>query len=200
MASPFTPSRRPSGPRFAAGRRPDRGRHDSSGRPEPRAREVMGCIRPSACQSGYRDTDTACLARYHSESASRPAREGSPAEFSKFASMRCVTSPARPETSLAIPRHKAVRARSNLARRNSSYRGCSSSRLPEITWFSLRITDIYRANGMRAQAVGDSRPGHAVQTKKAAVVPNTDQDGIFRQILSSGRVGCSLDVPVFCGR
>jgi len=45
-------------------------------------------------------------------------------------------------------------------------------------------------------SVTDSRPGHAVQTKQAAVVPNTDEDAIFRQILSSGRVGCSVYVPV----
>jgi putative methionine-R-sulfoxide reductase with GAF domain len=48
--------------------------------------------------------------------------------------------------------------------------------------------------------VSDSRPGHAVQTKTAAVVPNTDEDRIFRQILSTGRVGCSIYVPVFWGR
>lgn len=45
-------------------------------------------------------------------------------------------------------------------------------------------------------SVTDSRPGHTVQTKQAAVVPNTDVDPIFRQILSSGRVGCSVYVPV----
>ncbi len=45
-------------------------------------------------------------------------------------------------------------------------------------------------------SVTDSRPGHTVQTKQAAVVPNTDEDAIFRQILSSGRVGCSIYVPV----
>ncbi|MFC5068541.1 GAF domain-containing protein [Flaviflagellibacter deserti] len=45
-------------------------------------------------------------------------------------------------------------------------------------------------------SVTDSRPGHTVQTKKAAVVQNTDNDTIFRQILSSGRVGCSIYVPV----
>ena len=45
-------------------------------------------------------------------------------------------------------------------------------------------------------SVTDSRPGHTVQTRQAAVVPNTDEDTIFRQILSSGRVGCSVYVPV----
>jgi GAF domain-containing protein len=45
-------------------------------------------------------------------------------------------------------------------------------------------------------SVTDSRPGHTVQTRQAAVVPNTDVDPIFRQILSSGRVGCSVYVPV----
>jgi len=45
-------------------------------------------------------------------------------------------------------------------------------------------------------SVTDSRPGNTVQTKTAAVVPNTDEDAIFRQILSSGRVGCSVYVPV----
>lgn len=43
----------------------------------------------------------------------------------------------------------------------------------------------------------DSRPGHTVQTGIPAVVPNTDVDPIFRQILASGVVGCSLYVPVF---
>jgi len=42
----------------------------------------------------------------------------------------------------------------------------------------------------------DSRPGNAVQTRQAAVVRNTDEDAMFRQILSSGRVGCSIYVPV----
>ncbi|HEY9211252.1 MAG TPA: GAF domain-containing protein [Ancylobacter sp.] len=45
-------------------------------------------------------------------------------------------------------------------------------------------------------SVTDSRPGHAVQTKQAAVVPNTDEDKIFRQIIKTGRVGCSVYVPV----
>ena len=45
-------------------------------------------------------------------------------------------------------------------------------------------------------SVTDSRPGHTVTTGKPAVVPNTDEDPIFRQILSSGRVGCSVYVPV----
>jgi hypothetical protein len=45
-------------------------------------------------------------------------------------------------------------------------------------------------------SVTDSRPGHTVQTKTPAVVPNTDEDKIFRQILASGRVGCSIYVPV----
>lgn len=44
--------------------------------------------------------------------------------------------------------------------------------------------------------INDSRPGNTVRTKQAAVVPNTDEDPIFRQILSSGRVGCSIYVPV----
>lgn len=45
-------------------------------------------------------------------------------------------------------------------------------------------------------SVTDSRPSHTVTTGKPAVVPNTDEDPIFRQILSSGRVGCSVYVPV----
>lgn len=45
-------------------------------------------------------------------------------------------------------------------------------------------------------SVTDSRPGHAVQTKQAAVVKNTDEDKIFRQIIDTGRVGCSIYVPV----
>ena len=45
----------------------------------------------------------------------------------------------------------------------------------------------------------DSRPGHTVRTGIPAVVPNTDVDPIFRQILSSGVVGCSVYVPVFWG-
>lgn len=46
-------------------------------------------------------------------------------------------------------------------------------------------------------SVTDSRPGHTVQTGTPAVVPNTDVDPIFRQILRSGVVGCSVYVPVF---
>ena len=46
-------------------------------------------------------------------------------------------------------------------------------------------------------SVTDSRPGNTVQTGIPAVVPNTDVDPIFRKILSSGTVGCSLYVPVF---
>ena len=45
-------------------------------------------------------------------------------------------------------------------------------------------------------SVTDSRPGHTVQTKRAAVVPNTDEDKIFRQIMSSARVGCTVYVPM----
>lgn len=45
-------------------------------------------------------------------------------------------------------------------------------------------------------SVTDSRPGHTVQTKRAAVVPNTDEDKIFRQIMASARVGCTLYVPM----
>ena len=41
-----------------------------------------------------------------------------------------------------------------------------------------------------------SRPGHAIQTRTPAVVGNTDEDTIFRQILATGRVGCSIYVPV----
>ena len=46
-------------------------------------------------------------------------------------------------------------------------------------------------------SVTDSRPGNTVRTGTPAVVPNTDVDPIFRQILSSGVVGCSVYVPVF---
>ena len=45
-------------------------------------------------------------------------------------------------------------------------------------------------------SVTDSRPGHTVRTGIAALVPNTDVDPIFRQILASGVVGCSIYVPV----
>lgn len=45
----------------------------------------------------------------------------------------------------------------------------------------------------------DSRPGHTVKTGVPAVVPNTDVDPIFRQILSSGRAGCSVYVPMIWG-
>jgi hypothetical protein len=45
-------------------------------------------------------------------------------------------------------------------------------------------------------SVTDSRPGHTVQTATPAVVPNTDEDPIFRQIQANGRVGCSVYVPV----
>lgn len=46
-------------------------------------------------------------------------------------------------------------------------------------------------------STSDSRPGHTVTTGVPAVVPNTDVDPIFRQILASGVVGCSVYVPVF---
>jgi putative methionine-R-sulfoxide reductase with GAF domain len=46
-------------------------------------------------------------------------------------------------------------------------------------------------------SVTDSRPGNTVQTGIPAVVPNTDVDPIFRKILSSGTVGCSVYVPVY---
>lgn len=42
----------------------------------------------------------------------------------------------------------------------------------------------------------DSRPGNTVQTGIPAVVPDTDVDPIFRQILASGRVGSSVYVPM----
>ncbi len=45
----------------------------------------------------------------------------------------------------------------------------------------------------------DSRPGNTVQSGVPAVVPNTDVDPIFRQILSTGRVGCSMYVPMIWG-
>jgi len=50
--------------------------------------------------------------------------------------------------------------------------------------------------GRACISVTDSRPGHAVQTRQAAVVRNTDEDKIFRQIIKTGRVGCSIYVPV----
>ncbi len=48
-------------------------------------------------------------------------------------------------------------------------------------------------------STADSRPGHTVKTGVPAVVPNTDVDPIFRQILASGRVGCSVYVPMIWG-
>src|SRR5690606_5504452 len=44
-------------------------------------------------------------------------------------------------------------------------------------------------------AICDSRPGHTVRTRLSAVVPNTDEDGMFRQILSSARMGSAMYAP-----
>lgn len=42
----------------------------------------------------------------------------------------------------------------------------------------------------------DSRPGYVVRTGEAVVLPNTDQDTMFRQILSTARMGSALYAPV----
>lgn len=42
----------------------------------------------------------------------------------------------------------------------------------------------------------DSRPGHTVRTGEAVVLSNTDHDKVFRQILSTARMGSALYLPM----
>jgi GAF domain-containing protein len=45
-------------------------------------------------------------------------------------------------------------------------------------------------------SINDSRPGHTVRTGEPVVVPNTDNDGMFRKILKSARMGSAVYAPV----
>jgi GAF domain-containing protein len=45
-------------------------------------------------------------------------------------------------------------------------------------------------------SIADSRPGHAARTGEPAVVPNTDGDPMFRQILKTARMGSALYAPL----
>jgi GAF domain-containing protein len=45
-------------------------------------------------------------------------------------------------------------------------------------------------------SIADSRPGHTVRTGEPVVLPNTDNDTMFRQILKSARMGSALYAPV----
>lgn len=45
-------------------------------------------------------------------------------------------------------------------------------------------------------SIMDSRPGYTARTGEPVVVPNTDDDPLFRQILSTVRVGSSLYLPL----
>lgn len=47
--------------------------------------------------------------------------------------------------------------------------------------------------------IGDSRPGNTVRTGAPAVLANTDEDKLFRQIIPKGRVGSSLYLPMKWG-
>ena len=44
--------------------------------------------------------------------------------------------------------------------------------------------------------ITDSRPGHTVRTGEPVVLPNTDNDTMFRQILKTARMGSALYAPV----
>jgi GAF domain-containing protein len=55
----------------------------------------------------------------------------------------------------------------------------------------------YPSDQHRARiSVNDSNPGLVVRTGKPKIVPNTDEDANFRQILSTVRVGSSCYLPV----
>jgi GAF domain-containing protein len=45
-------------------------------------------------------------------------------------------------------------------------------------------------------SIMDSRPGHTVRTGEPVVVPNTDKDTMFRQILKTARMGSAMYAPV----
>src|SRR5262245_50320340 len=48
--------------------------------------------------------------------------------------------------------------------------------------------------------INDSRPGYTVRTGEPVALPNTDEDHLFRQILSTARVGSTLYLPVVWGQ
>lgn len=74
--------------------------------------------------------------------------------------------------------------------------GCFYIAPPRDHMILLATNGLMEAQRFARISVTDSRPGHTVQTRTPAVVPNTDDDAIFRQIISSGRVGCSVYVPM----
>lgn len=45
-------------------------------------------------------------------------------------------------------------------------------------------------------SIADSRPGYTVRTGTPVVVPNTDHDGLFRQILKTARMGSAVYAPM----
>lgn len=45
-------------------------------------------------------------------------------------------------------------------------------------------------------SISDSRPGYTVRTGTPVVVPNTDHDGMFRQILKTARMGSAVYAPM----
>jgi GAF domain-containing protein len=45
-------------------------------------------------------------------------------------------------------------------------------------------------------SIMDSRPGHTVRTGEPVVLPNTDEDRQFRQILKTARMGSALYAPI----
>jgi GAF domain-containing protein len=45
-------------------------------------------------------------------------------------------------------------------------------------------------------SIYDSRPGHTVRTGQPVIIPNTDHDTTFRQILKSARMGSAVYAPV----
>jgi GAF domain-containing protein len=45
-------------------------------------------------------------------------------------------------------------------------------------------------------SITDSRPGHTVRTGEPVVLPNTDKDTMFRQILKTARMGSAMYAPV----
>jgi len=44
--------------------------------------------------------------------------------------------------------------------------------------------------------ISDSRPGYTVRTGEPVVLPNTDNDAMFRQILKTARMGSAMYAPV----
>ena len=45
-------------------------------------------------------------------------------------------------------------------------------------------------------SITDSRPGHTVRTGEPVVLPNTDRDTMFRQILKTARMGSAVYAPI----